>query len=147
MATATARDQYIDQGEHIDLVQTLTPGGPVASGQTWNGQLYGQQMAQDNVTATHLGTQATSLLVTGPMIRVTTVASAADSILLPPSVRGMEIVVVNDAAANAMQVFASGTDTINGTAGATGVSVAALNGSGAGPTIFYCFSNGAWRTK
>lgn len=141
------RAQYIDQGEHLDVSQVLAPGGSVNAGQTWNNQLYGQAMAQDNIVATPAGTQATSLLITGPLGRIITVASANDGVLLPPAVRGMEILLVNDAAVNAAKVFASGTDTINGTAGATGVALAAVNGGGAGPTIYICFTNGAWRTK
>ena len=143
MSTTTARDTYIDLGEHIDLVQILTPGGQVASGQTWNGQLYGQNMAQDNITATHLGTQGTSLLITGPMARITTVASAGDSVTMPLSVRGMEIVLVNDAAANAANIFPALGDAIN----ALGANAAFSLTVAAGPTIFYCYSNGLWRTK
>lgn len=55
--------------------------------------------------------------------QVTTVASAADSVLLPPGLPGA-MVVVRNSGANAMQVFARGSDTINGTAGATGISQA-----------------------
>jgi len=150
-----AREQYIDQGEHIDAVQILFPGGQVAAGQTYNNQLYGQSMAQDNVTAHAGGGQANAFAITGPLIRVTIVASAADSIVLPPAIRGMEVVVVNDAAANAMNVFpasaaqggVAGGDSINALAANTALSVAAVNGGGAGPTVFFCFTNGFWRTK
>jgi hypothetical protein len=58
---------------------------------------------------------------------VTTVATAADSVQLPPAYGGQEITVANAAASNAMQIFAAvGTsDTINGVAAATGISLAA----------------------
>lgn len=56
---------------------------------------------------------------------IITVASASDSVVLPSAVPGSVVFVVNAAAVNAMQVFAAGSDTINGTAGATGVSQAA----------------------
>ena len=55
--------------------------------------------------------------------QVTTVASAADSVVLPVGAAG-GVVVVRNSGANAMQVFAQGSDTINGTAGATGISQA-----------------------
>lgn len=145
--SSVARDQYIDQGEGLDILQVLGQGGVVKTGQTLSGLFYGQSMAQDNITATPAGTQATSVPITTALARITTVASANDGVLLPPAIRGMEISIVNDAALNSAKVFASGTDTINGTAGATGVALAAVAGGGAGPTIYYCFSNGAWRTK
>jgi len=149
------RAQYIDQGEHLDVSQVLAPGGSVNAGQTWNNQLYGQAMAQDNVTAHAGGGQASGVPVVGPLIRVTTVATAADSITLPPAIRGMEVVVVNDAATNSMNVFpasaaqggAAGGDTINALAANAAFAVAALASSGAGPTVFFCFTNGFWRTK
>jgi hypothetical protein len=46
-----------------------------------------------------------------------------------------------------MNVFPAVGETINGAAANAALSVAAVNGGGAGPTIFICFSNGAWRTK
>jgi hypothetical protein len=55
---------------------------------------------------------------------VSTVAGAADSVQLPAANAG-DVVVLRNAGANACQVFAYGSDTINGTAGSTGISVAA----------------------
>lgn len=51
---------------------------------------------------------------------VTVVAGAADSVLLPPGYVGLEIFLVN-AGANSMQVFGSGSDTIDAVATAVGV--------------------------
>lgn len=151
----TARAQYIDRGENLDVSQVLGPGLVVNAGQTWNNQLYGQAMATDNVTAHAGGGQASAVPITTPLFRVTTVGTAADSVVLPPAVRGMEVVVVNDAAVNAMNVFpasqaqggAAGGDVINALAANTALSVAAVAGGGAGPTVFFCFTNGFWRTK
>jgi hypothetical protein len=58
--------------------------------------------------------------------RVTTCATAADSVALPPAVGGMVIYLQNSGAA-ACQVFAdpNTSDTINGVAAATGISLAA----------------------
>jgi len=79
----------------------------------------------DGLTATPSGTQSTSLLLTAGINRVATVATAADGVKLPASVAGISIIVINDAASNAMQVFGTSPDTINDVATATGVSQAA----------------------
>lgn len=139
-----ARAQYIDQGEHLDVSQVLAVGGSVNAGQTWNNQLYGQAMAQDNITAHAGGGQALGVPITGPLARVTIVASAGDSVTLPNAIRGMEIAIANDAAANSMNVFPAVGESIN----ALGANAAfAEVVSATGPTIFFCFSNGLWRTK
>lgn len=148
------RTQYLDQGEHLDVSQVLAPGGSVNAGQTWNNQLYGQAMAQDNITAKAGGGQALGVPVTAPLVRVTVVGSAGDSITLPPAIRGMEVTVVNDAAVNAMNVFpasaaqggAAGGDAINSLAANAAFSQT-VSSTPTAPTIFICFSNGFWRTK
>ena len=68
------------------------------------------------------GRPGAPLLVLGSN-EVTTVASAADSVVLPVAIPGSVVFVAN-AGASALQLFANGSDTINGTAGATGISVA-----------------------
>lgn len=93
-----------------------------------------------SVTATPAGTQATSLLLNAANVRIAVVATAADGVKLPPAKAGMEISILNDDAADAAQIFASGSDTINATAGAIGVSLAA--GAAA---IFRCIKDGNWR--
>ena len=78
------------------------------------------------ITAHAGGGQGSAVVLTGEFNRVDTVTTAADSVALPaPSYVGQQITVVNNAAANSMQVFGSGTDTINGVATATGVAQAA----------------------
>ena len=81
----------------------------------------------NTLTATAGGGRPNALPLTAAMNRVTTVATAADSVALPAAVGGQQLLIVNAAASNAMQVFAAvGTsDTINGVAAATGISVAA----------------------
>ena len=80
----------------------------------------------NNITAHAGGGQAAATVLGAALNRVTTIASAADSVALPAAVGGQSITVVN-ASSNSMQLFgAVGTsDTINGTAGATGIAVAA----------------------
>jgi hypothetical protein len=78
------------------------------------------------ITATPSGTQSTSLILQGTINVVTTVGTAADGVLLPPCTKApRRVMVMNEAASNAMQLFASGSETIDGTAGATGISIAA----------------------
>lgn len=78
------------------------------------------------LTAHAGGGQASALLLTAQFNRIDTVGTAADSVKLPaPTYVGQEVEVMNNAAANSMQVFGSGTDTINGAATGTGVAQAA----------------------
>lgn len=96
------------------------------------------ESATDNITANAGGGQTNATLLTSEMNKVTTVATAGDSVKLPASVAGLTIILEN-AAANAMQVFGLGTDTINGVATATGVSQMA------GSVVIYtCYTAGAW---
>jgi hypothetical protein len=80
------------------------------------------------LTAHAGGTQAAALALsaTKSFHEVTTVGSAADSVSLPLCTGSGKIHwVKNSAAANSMQVFGAGTDTIDQVATATGVAVAA----------------------
>ena len=80
-----------------------------------------EMTTSNGLTAHAGGGQASALALTSGINNVTTVATANDSVKLPVSAAGMEILVINDSA-NAMQVFGAGTDTINDIASATGVS-------------------------
>lgn len=94
------------------------------------------------ITALAGGGQTNATLLTAQFNKVATVASGNDSVKLPqisavPNTLGAvgSSVIVRNAAANSLQVFGSGTDTINDVATATGVAV------GAGKTaIFICHS-------
>lgn len=101
-----------------------------ASTVTGNEDLQGAVFALDDVvtgiTAHAGGGQASAVALTGLVNSVDTVATAADSVKLPaPTIKGQAVVVINNAATNSMQVFGSGTDTINGVATGTGVAQAA----------------------
>ena len=78
------------------------------------------ESAADSLTAFATGGQAGALALTAQMNRVTTVATAGDSVKLPPATPGLDIFVINHGA-NSMQVFGAGTDTIDDVATATGV--------------------------
>ena len=83
----------------------------------------------DIVTAHAGGGQALAVAITATFTNVSVVATAADSVALPLAVAG-QLVFVRNSSANSMQVFAANgsTDTINGTAGSTGVAHAAATG-------------------
>lgn len=97
------------------------------------------------VGATKIGTVGGSGAAT--MNRFTTVASAADSAVLPPANAGLSYIVKNAAAANSMNVFPAafsqggqvGGDAINALSANTAFAVAA------GKTaMFVCMVNGTW---
>lgn len=79
------------------------------------------------VTARAGGGQTLATQLSYGLNIVTVVASAADSVKLPPAVAGRTVFIRNNAA-NATQVFGSGIDTISSVATATGVSQAATSG-------------------
>ena len=84
------------------------------------------------------GGQASATALTTAVNRVITVTTAGDSVKLPAGASGMCVDAANNGN-NAMQVFGSGTDTINGIVGSTGVSVAA------GKTGHWCATGaGLW---
>ena len=75
----------------------------------------------DSITAHAGGTQAGAVLLTTLLNRVSVVGTAGDSVKLPPSAQGVFITVINDSSLS-MQVYGSGTDVVNDSAAATGVS-------------------------
>lgn len=95
---------------------------------------------QTGLTALAGGGQTGATLLNKAMNIVSTVATGADSVQLPVAYGG-QVVYVANAGANSMQVFGNqnATDTINGTAGATGVAVASTKNA-----TFWSVA-GAWR--
>lgn len=91
------------------------------------------------LTAHAGGGQTSALQLAGSYASIGTVASAADSVRLPLAVAGANFNLVNDAAANSMQVFGFGTDTINSVVTGTGVAQAA--GVAA---HYFCAKAGNW---
>jgi hypothetical protein len=98
------------------------------------------QWAQSNesvstgLTALAGGGQGSATALPSTFNVVATVATAADSVRLPLGQVGLWVVVRNSAS-NSMQVFGSGTDTINGVATATGVAQA-----GTTSALYFCTS-------
>jgi hypothetical protein len=106
-------------------------------GSGYSGNFYTEQ-AQDTITAHAGGGQTSAVLITGQTARVSTVATAGDSVKLPVSAAGLEVVLINSGA-NPMGVFGSGTDTIDGVATATGVTQMVNS-----MCIYSCVTAGAW---
>lgn len=82
---------------------------------------------EDAITAHAGGTQAAALALdaTKTVHNVTVVGTAADSIKLPLATgSGIQHWIKNSDAATSLQLYGSGTDTIDGIATATGVAVA-----------------------
>ena len=101
----------------------------------------GTESSQDSIVAFAGGGQTNATQITTHSNRVTTVATAGDSIKLPPSAPGLELTIVNRGT-NAIQVFGNATDTVNDSLSATGVSQ--LSNSTA---IYFCISAGSWYTE
>ena len=96
--------------------------------------------ASGALTALAGGGQTGATQLINGVNRVATVASAADSVQLPKAAAGSIVYVANDGAQD-MTVFGKeGTsDTINGTAGATGVSQATTKAA-----VYFCAIAGKW---
>lgn len=99
-------------------------GGISAGGFLNKGATFVPGSVATGVAALAGGGQTGATLLTGAINSVDTVATAADSVALPPpSYPGQTIIVINTTA-NSTQVFGSGTDTISGAATGTGVAQA-----------------------
>jgi len=96
---------------------------------------------QTNYGITALGTalaSTTPALVLGSNV-VTTSTASNYGVVLPSAVAGSIVYLLNADSADAVTVFGKGSDTINGTAGATGVSFAAAK-----RVLFIAVNNGVW---
>lgn len=99
------------------------------------------ESSQDNIIATAGGGQAAAFQINSQTARITTVATIGDSIMLPPSAPGLELLVINHGA-NAMQVFGTGADTVDDQVATAGVSQMA------GSLVIYsCATAGSWYTE
>jgi hypothetical protein len=100
-----------------------------------------QLLIRNNLTATAGGGQANALQLGAEMNEVATCATDGDSVKLPQIVQpGVLITIIHRGAKN-LQVYGTGTDTINDVAAATGVTQMA--GS---VTIYTSSSGGKWYT-
>lgn len=96
------------------------------------------QFAADTITATAGGGQTNAFQLVAQVNRITTVATAGDSVKLPVSKVGRQITTINSGA-NTVAVFGQSGETINGQAANVSVSIAV------GTTAtFSCNTAGAW---
>lgn len=119
---------------HLAGVETFT------GVKTFSAQL--RESSAAPITAFSGGGQASATPLPAMFNRVgTSVATVVpfDSVLLPASVLGLDIVVVN-ATNNPIQVFGTGADTINGAAAATGVTIPPN-----AVEVFFCSLAGQWQ--
>ena len=93
------------------------------------------------LTATAGGSAATSLQLNSAFNEITTVATAADGVTLPPAKSGLRIGVLNSDAADSLRVFANGTDLIKIGAAA---GVAQSDQAAGVPNLYVCFKDGLW---
>lgn len=99
------------------------------------------ESSSDNITATPGGGQATAFRLTTQTARVVTVATLGDSVMLPPSAPGLEILLINHGL-NPMQVFGSAADQVDDVSSALGV--AQMQNSF---VLYSCASFGNWYTE
>jgi len=78
------------------------------------------EAAGDNITATAGGGQINAYPITTQTARVTVVATTGDSVQLPASQAGLEILLINHGS-NSMQVFGAGIDQIDDNTSTVGV--------------------------
>lgn len=127
--------------------QSLSGGSAAFSYITLTGFIY--ESATNGITATASGTQTTSVLLTTSINRITTITTGGDSVLLPPSVPGLSIKVINATASTSMNVFpasaaqggVTGGDAINALAVNTAYAIA-----GTKVVTFSCSVAGTWNT-
>lgn len=94
--------------------------------------------AANGITAFAGGGQASATPITTESVAIGTVTTAGDSVILSATAPGKKHFVANRGA-NACQIFAQGSDQINGIAGSTGVSLAASK-----QAMFFCSTSGRW---
>lgn len=93
----------------------------------------------DALTAYAGGGQTNGTALPAYINRVTTVATAADSVKLPAATPGGDTIVINAAAANSMNVFPATGEYINGLSANAALAVAA------GKTVYFvCPVAGRW---
>lgn len=133
--SSMAHQGVFDKSAQQDLINNVVLCAPNA-----NTNLF-YESSQDSITATAGGGQSGAFQITTQTARITTVATAGDSIKLPPSAAGLEVIVINHGA-NPMQVYGSGTDQIDDIASATGVPQMASS-----VVIYTCATAGNWYSE
>lgn len=100
-----------------------------------------QGSAQDALTALAGGGQTGATPLLCDFNRVTTVATAADSVMLPAALPGLQVTVINAAASNSMTVYPQTGEIINALSANTGLATVANKAE-----IFTCAVAGKWQS-
>jgi hypothetical protein len=87
------------------------------------------------------GGKASAVQLLAGINQIATAAAAGDSVKLPAAAPGTYVTVINDGA-NPVQVFGSGTDTINGVPTGTGISQMQSS-----VDTYWCGAAGQWRVE
>ena len=130
-------------GQSLSVTGTVTgsTGLAATTGNITNSAGYNVLSAANALTAHAGGGQASALQLSKQVNRVTTVGSAGDSVKLPAATAGLNVVVINAAAANAMDVFPASGEAINALSADTAISVAANK-----VIMFFCAVAGTWNS-
>jgi hypothetical protein len=99
------------------------------------------EAAGDNITATAGGGQANAFQITTQTARITTVVTAGDSVQLPPSAPGLEMLVINHGN-NPVQVYGNGSDQIDDNTASAGVSQMQSSF-----VLYSCATTGNWYSE
>lgn len=99
------------------------------------------ESSQDNITAGAGGGIANAFQISSQTVRIATVATIGDSVMLPSSAPGLELLVINHGA-NAMQVFGNSGDVVDDQVATTGVSQMSNS-----LVIYSCATAGKWYTE
>jgi hypothetical protein len=118
----------------VNVAGLGNPSGNIAFAALFN------ETSTNGITALSGGAKPGTLITT-QTARITTVAAAGDSVSLPASAPGLELLVINHGA-NPMTVYGLGMDTIDDIATATGVSQMANS-----IVIYTCAVAGSWYTE
>lgn len=137
-ALTDAQVQTFSTTARVPVDTGATNGVQPASAGLTLGQVGNYARPNGIVTAHAGGTKAAAQAVLYGITGVTVVATAADSILLPPALPGALVYLSNSGVAS-MQVFGASADVINGIA--TGTGVAQANGVSA---LYFCTVAGFW---
>ncbi len=106
-----------------------------------SGALSDRDSTANAITAYAGGGQTNAVALTATYNRITTVATAADSVKLPAAAAGSRVVIFNKAAANAVAVFPATGDAINALSANASYSLAVTKG-----VELVCMVAGTWDT-
>jgi len=140
MNTPVAETGHVPNEAYLDRQGNVQLNGATLSANTGPSPGFVLESAVDGLTAHAGGGQAAATPLTAQSNGVSTVATIADSVLLPPSVPGLSIAVTNESA-NSLDVYPAAGEAINAL-GANGAYALAA----ATTVVFRCYTAGAWRS-